>query len=66
MQLCQDQGKIMHTFHENCSCMSVVSQKLCRKLGVEFLIGGDTVNKQIILKLMTNLGCYGGHAGMDD
>lgn len=56
----------MHTLPENCSYMSVVSQKLCRKLGVEFLISGDTVNNQIILKLMTNLGCYGGHAGMDD
>lgn len=66
MQLCQVQGKIMHTLPENCSYMSVFSQKLCRKLGVEFLMGCDTVNKQLILKPMTNLGCYGGHAGMDD
>lgn len=29
-------------------------------------MGCDVVNKQIILKLMSNLGCYSGHAGMDD
>lgn len=65
---CQDQGEIMHTLTENCSYMSVFSQKPCRteEAGVQFLMGCDTVNKQIILKLMSNLGCYSSHAGMDD
>lgn len=27
---CQDQGKIMHTLPENCSYMSMFSQKLCK------------------------------------
>lgn len=32
---------------------------------MEFLVVYDTVTIQIILKLMSNLGCCGGHAGTD-
>lgn len=74
---CQGQGKIVgwmstlsdprKLFLHLCVFTETVEQ---RNLGclqpTGFLMGYDTVTVLIILKLMSNLGCYGDHAGMDD